>query len=196
MNQPQVILASTSQYRAELLRRILPRFEQCAPAVDESSLAHETPAQLAQRLAAAKAAAVAQQHHDHDALVIGSDQVASCAGRILNKPGDAIQAFEQLAWASSRTVTFQTAWSLLNTRNNQQWCGIDRTQVYFRHLEKTEIHRYLDHERPYDCAGSFKCEGLGIALFERIESLDPSALMGLPLIAVAAALREAGVPIP
>ncbi len=194
MNQPQVILASTSQYRAELLRRILPRFEQCAPAVDESSLANETPAQLAQRLATAKATAVAQQHHD--ALVIGSDQVASCAGLILDKPGDATRAFEQLAWASGRTVTFQTAWSLLDSHNNRQWCGIDLTQVYFRHLGKAEIHRYLDCERPYDCAGSFKCEGLGIALFERIESLDPSALMGLPLIAVAAALREAGVPIP
>jgi len=194
MKQAHVILASTSRYRAELLRRILPQFEQSAPAVDESPLANETPAQLAQRLATAKATAVARQHHD--ALVIGSDQVASCAGRILNKPGDAIQAFEQLVRASGRTVVFQTAWSLLDTRNNRQWCGIDRTEVYFRHLEKAEIHRYLDLEQPYDCAGSFKCEGLGIALFDRIESLDPSALIGLPLIAVAAALREAGVPIP
>ncbi|HEN47176.1 MAG TPA: septum formation protein Maf [Mizugakiibacter sp.] len=194
MNRPPVILASTSPYRAELLRRILPQFEQCAPAVDESPLANETPEQRAQRLAAAKATAVARQHND--ALVIGSDQVASCAGRILDKPGDATQAFEQLTWASGRPVAFQTAWNLLDAHNNRRWCGTDLTQVHFRHLGKAEIHRYLDREQAYDCAGSFKCEGLGIALFERIESLDPSALMGLPLIAVAAALREAGVAIP
>jgi septum formation protein len=191
---PRIVLASTSRYRAELLRRLLPDFEQRAPGTDEAALPGEAPDARAARLAIAKAAAVAVGLHD--ALVIGSDQVAELDGETLDKPGSAANARAQLATCSGRAVHFHTALCLLDTRSGRHQIHVDRTRVHFRALGAAEIERYVAREQPLDCAGSFKCEGLGISLFERIDSEDPTALVGLPLIALAALLRAAGVAVP
>ena len=191
---PRIVLASTSRYRAELLRRLLPDFEQRAPGTDEAALPGEAPDARAARLAAAKALAAAADLRD--ALVIGSDQVAELDGETLDKPGSAANARAQLAASSGRVVRFHTALCLLDTRNGQQQAHVDRTRAHFRTLTATEIDRYVAREQPLDCAGSFKCEGLGISLFDRIDSEDPSALIGLPLIALARLLRAAGVAVP
>lgn len=191
---PRIILASTSRYRAELLRRLLPEFEQRAPGTDEAALPGEEPEARAARLATAKAAAAADGLAN--ALVIGSDQVAELDGETLDKPGTAANARAQLAASSGRVVHFRTALCLLDTRDGRRQLHVDRTDVHFRALEATEIERYVAREQPLDCAGSFKCEGLGISLFERIASEDPSALIGLPLIALARMLRSAGVAVP
>ena len=189
-----LILASTSAYRAALLRRITDAFTQQAPDCDERALPAESiPAQAA-RLAATKAASVAARHAD--ALVLGSDQLAALDHAAIGKPGDHAGARRQLRAVSGRVLEFHTAWCLIDAASRQRWQGIDATRVHFRALSDAEIERYLLRERPYDCAGSFKCEGLGITLFERIESEDPTALIGLPLIAVAAALRAAGLQLP
>jgi septum formation protein len=194
MTTPRLILGSTSRYRAELLRRLVPVFEQCAPGTDEAAGPGEIPAARALRLAIAKAEAAATgQHH---ALVIGSDQVAELDGHMLDKPGSAERACAQLAASSGREVHFHTALCLLDTRDGQRHTHIDHTRVQFRQLGADEIARYVEREKPLDCAGSFKCEGLGISLFERIENQDPSALIGLPLIALARLLRKAGVVLP
>lgn len=187
---PRIVLASTSPYRRALLLRILPDFSVAAPAVDESARPGETPAALAQRLAAAKTRAVAMQFPGQ--IVIGSDQVAELDGRPLGKPGDHANACAQLASCSGRTLRFLTAICLLDATATEH-AAMDTTEVRFRTLDAREIDTYLRRERPYDCAGSFKCEGLGIALFERIRSDDPTALVGLPLIALAGLLRQAGV---
>jgi septum formation protein len=191
-----IILASTSRYRGELLRRLLPAFEQRAPGVDEASLPHEAPAARAVRLAAAKAQAVASTAGA--ALVIGADQVAALDGTLLDKPGDATVACAQLALCSSRTVDFHTGLCVLDTRGAgpARSIHLDTTRVRFRTLDADTIARYVEREQPLDCAGSFKCEGLGIALFEAIESTDPTGLIGLPLIALARLLREHGIDIP
>ena len=189
-----LILASTSAYRAALLRRIADAFTQQAPDCDERALPAESiPAQAA-RLAATKAASVAVQHAD--ALILGSDQLAALDHVAIGKPGEHANAHRQLRAVSGRVLEFHTAWCLIDAASRQRWQGIDVTRVHFRALGDDEIERYLLRERPYDCAGSFKCEGLGITLFERIESEDPTALIGLPLIAVAAALRAAGLQLP
>jgi septum formation protein len=189
-----LILASTSAYRATLLRRVYDDFLQIAPDCDERALPGETVAAQAQRLAAGKAASVAARHVD--ALVLGADQLAERDGHTVGKPGTHAAAHAQLAAASARTLQFHTAWCLLDAASGQRWQGCDVTRVHFRTLDAPAIERYLQRERPYDCAGSFKCEGLGIALFERIDSSDPTALIGLPLIALAAALRAAGLAVP
>jgi septum formation protein len=194
MTTPRIILGSTSRYRAKLLQRLLPTFEQCAPGTDESPRAGETPATRALRLATAKAEAAAGGQPD--ALVIGSDQVAELDGIVLDKPGSARRACNQLATCSGRRVHFHTALCLLDTRSGQRHTHLDHTCVHFRPLGADEIARYVERESPLDCAGSFKCEGLGISLFERIENDDPSALVGLPLIALARLLREAGITLP
>lgn len=194
MTTPRLILGSTSRYRAELLRRLLPSFEQRAPGTDESPLPGETPADRALRLAIAKAEAAASGQRD--ALVIGSDQVAELDGRVLDKPGTPERARAQLAASSGRSVHFHTALALLDTRDGRCRTHVDHTRVRFRVLDRAEIARYVEREQPLDCAGSFKCEGLGISLFERIENEDPSALIGLPLIALARLLREAGIALP
>jgi len=191
---PTVVLGSTSRYRAELLRRVLPDFEQRAPGTDEAPLPDETPRDRALRLAVAKARAVADGLED--ALVIGSDQVAELAGVVLDKPGTIERAREQLLASSGRQVHFHTALCLHDTRSGNDSVHVDHTVVTFRSLSPEEIDRYIERERPLDCAGSFKCEGLGISLFERIENEDPSALIGLPLIALARLLREAGIALP
>lgn len=191
-----LVLASTSRYRRELLARLSPAFRAVAPQVDETPRPGEAPAALAVRLAEAKARAVAAQCPG--ALVIGSDQVADLEGRPLGKPGTAAAAKAQLAASSGRSVIFHTAICLVDARAEPFAASaeIDTTAVAFRRLESGEIERYVETERPLDCAGSFKAEGLGISLFERIDSRDPTALIGLPLIALARLLRAAGVALP
>lgn len=194
MTGPRIVLASTSRYRADLLRRLLDDFEQVAPDVDEATVPGEMPAARAGRLAAAKASASPAELRD--ALVIGSDQVAALEGILLHKPGTMENAREQLRASSGRHVDFFTGVCVSSAREGRQWEALDHTRVFFRELEEAEIDRYLAHEQPLDCAGSFKSEGAGIALFERIETEDPSALVGLPLIALARLLRQAGRSIP
>lgn len=191
---PRIVLGSTSRYRAELLRRLLADFEQVAPGTDETARPGEAPMDRALRLAIAKAEAAA--HGFHGELVIGSDQVAELDGLILDKPGSAERAHAQLAASSGREVHFHTALCLLDTRNGRQHHHVDHTRVRFRTLGMAEIARYVEREQPLDCAGSFKCEGLGISLFESIDNSDPSALIGLPLIALARLLRDCGIELP
>lgn len=190
----RLILGSTSRYRAELLRRLWPDFEQRSPGTDETPLPGEEPSARAGRLAVAKAEAAASGLVD--ALVIGSDQVAELDGQTLDKPGTPERAHAQLAASSGRVVHFHTALCLFDTRTGQRLTHVDHTRVHFRTLDEAEIARYIEREQPLDCAGSFKCEGLGISLFERIENEDPTALVGLPLIALARLLRRAGMPLP
>jgi septum formation protein len=190
----RLVLGSTSRYRADLLRRLLPDFEQRAPGTDETLRPGEVPREGALRLAIAKAAGAG--HGLTDALVIGSDQLAELDGRALGKPGSIEGAHTQLAACAGREVHFHTALCLLDTRDGRQRTHVDTTRVRFRALSSAEIARYVEREQPLDCAGSFKCEGLGIALFDAIESVDPTALIGLPLIALARLLREAGLAIP
>ena len=190
---PRLVLASTSRYRAELLARLRLPFDSARPEVDEAPRPGEPPATLALRLAAAKAGAIAALHAD--AVVIGSDQVASCDGRTLGKPGTREAAIAQLLAMSGREAAFLTAVAVTGPGGGLV-TALDTTTVRFRPLSDDEIARYVDAERPLDCAGSFKCEGLGIALFEAIESRDPTALVGLPLIATARLLRGAGFALP
>ncbi|WNL47970.1 Maf family nucleotide pyrophosphatase [Dyella sp. BiH032] len=190
----RLILGSTSRYRAELLRRLWADFEQRSPGTDEAALPGEESAARALRLAIAKAEAAAAGIAD--ALVIGSDQVAELDGRILDKPGTPERAHAQLAASSGRIVHFHTALCLFDTRKGQRQTHVDHTRVHFRTLGEDEIARYIEREQPLDCAGSFKCEGLGISLFERIDNEDPTALIGLPLIALARLLRQAGAALP
>jgi septum formation protein len=191
-----LVLASTSRYRRELLARLTPDFRTLAPDVDETPHAGEPPAAVAARLAAAKGRAIAALCSN--ALVIGSDQVAELDGRAVGKPGTAQAARAQLAASSGRCVEFHTELCLIDTRTAipRELVASDSTRVMFRHLDHAEIARYVTAEKPLDCAGSFKAEGLGIALFERIESSDPTALIGLPLIALARLLRAVGVALP
>jgi 7-methyl-GTP pyrophosphatase len=188
------MLASTSRYRAELLRRLLVDFEQTAPDVDETALTQEPPHARASRLAEAKARAVSGGADN--ALVIGSDQVAALGGVVLHKPGNIANALQQLKASSGNHVDFFTGLCLIDTRNGECHRALDHTRAAFRTLGEDEIVRYVERERPLDCAGSFKSEGLGITLFERIETTDPTALIGLPLIALARLLRMAGVTVP
>lgn len=193
MADPPLVLASTSRYRAELLRRLGVPFTVAAPDVDEEQLSAETPESCAARLAEAKARAVASRHRG--GCVIGSDQVADWGGRILGKPGNPDRAREQLRCFSGQRVQFHTAVCVIAPDGAERGM-LDTTVVVFRALDDAEIERYVERESPLDCAGSFRSEGLGIALFERIESSDPTALVGLPLIGVAALLRQAGLRIP
>ena len=187
----QIILGSASPYRGELLARLGLRFQQCAAQVDETPVAGEHPAALAQRLAAVKARAVGTDHPC--AIIIGSDQTAECDGILLGKPGGFAKAREQLAQLSGRTARFYTAVALLDTHSDRLLCDLAVTEVRFRQLSATEIETYLHREAPYDCAGSFKAEGLGIVLFDAVLSDDPTALIGLPLIRVRRLLQELGV---
>ena len=191
MPNPPLILASTSRYRRELLGRLGLPFEVAAPGVDETALAGETPAVTAMRLAEAKARAVATDR-DHG-LVLGSDQVAACDGEAISKPETHANAVAQLRRLSGRTITFHTAVVLINAANGRVRREAVDVESTFRRLSATEIDAYLERERPYDCAGAVKSEGLGIVLFERIASDDPTALIGLPLIAVARLLRAEGI---
>lgn len=185
----RLVLASSSRYRRELLARLGLAFETESPDVDETEHADETPAELAARLAHAKARAVGTPGR----LVIGSDQVASLAGRILRKPGGHAAAVEQLTACAGRSVDFHTAACVIDSDTRREWHWTDLTRVTFTTRERAALERYVELEQPYDCAGGFKAEGLGICLFERIDSSDPTALIGLPLIFIARALTEAGL---
>jgi septum formation protein len=184
----EIILASTSRYRRELLARLQLPFTSRAPDVVESAVEGETPGAMAARLALAKARSIAAPN----ALVIGSDQVASLDGHILRKPGSAEVAVEQLRAAQGKAVLFHTAVAVIATGSGRTLQHVDRTEVLFRRLDDAALRQYVRLESPLDCAGGFKSEGLGIALFERISSEDPTALIGLPLIFVADALRKLG----
>lgn len=191
----KLILASTSRYRRELLERLRVPFECAAPGVDETVLAGELPEPLSLRLSVEKARAVALRHPD--AVVIGSDQTASIDGvTSIGKPGVHERAVEQLRSASGRELVFYSSMAILRLED-----GFDRritvdTRVRFRKLSDAEIESYLRAETPYDCAGAAKCEGLGISLLEAIDSTDPTAIIGLPLIKLSAILREAGFALP
>lgn len=187
-----LLLASTSRYRRELLERLRLPFHVARPDVDEAVLPGETPPALARRLAEAKAAAIAAHHRE--AWVIGADQVAEVDGQAIGKPGNREAAIAQLNAMSGRAIRFHTAICLL--REAELHVATDVTTVRFRALAAEEIERYVDLEQPFDCAGSFKSEGLGITLFEAIDSQDPTALVGLPLIALSRLLREAGFALP
>lgn len=189
---PQLILASTSPYRRTLLERLGVEFEVVAPGVGEQHLPGESPADRALRLATAKAEAVGVRHPQ--ALVIGSDQVAACGSDVLDKPGDAGRCREQLGRLSGHTAHFYTACVLLGAGLHR--AHVDTTTVLLRALGAAEIERYVAREQPFDCAGGFRAEASGIALFDCIESQDPTALIGLPLIWLAGALRAAGYRLP
>ena len=191
---PQLILASTSPYRRELLSRLALDFEVVAPEVSEEHQRGESPTDRALRLATAKAQAVSARHPH--ALVLGSDQVAACGAEVLDKPGDARRCREQLLRLSGHTAHFYTACVLLGAGAGLHLAHVDTTTVVFRELSASEIDRYIARERPFDCAGGFRAEALGITLFDCIESQDPTALIGLPLIWLAGALRAAGFQLP
>ncbi|MGE0623062.1 MAG: nucleoside triphosphate pyrophosphatase [Pseudomonadales bacterium] len=189
----QLILASSSRYRAALLERLGLPFRSRSPEVDETPLDGEAPRDLVARLAALKAEAGAR--NATEALVIGSDQVAELDGRILGKPGTAERARAQLAALSGREVVFHTGLCLFDTRDGSRQLAVVDTPVRFRPLTEDQIRDYVDRERPLDCAGAFKSEGLGIALFDRLGGTDPNALIGLPLIELCSMLARAGLPV-
>lgn len=189
--RPQLILGSTSRYRRELLERLRLPFDVVSPQVDETPRLGETPAAVAVRLAAAKAAAVAALHPE--AVVIGSDQVAELDGAPIGKPGTHERAVAQLRAMRGRSVVFHTAVAVQCAATGYAGAALAPVTVRFRDLSDAEIEHYLRTEQPYDCAGSAKCETLGIALLTAIESDDPTALVGLPLIRTCALLREAGI---
>jgi septum formation protein len=189
-----LILASTSAYRKELLARLKIPFQTFAPGIDEIPLKNESPSHTALRLAKAKSEAARSRFPA--ALIIGSDQVAVCEGITLPKPMTHEKAVEQLGRASGRSVRFFTALALYNSKSAAVQAEVVETQVRFRPLSQAEIERYLQAEPAYDCAGSAKAEGMGITLMESIESPDPTALIGLPLIALARMLRNQGVQLP
>lgn len=186
-----LILASTSRYRRELLLRLGLPFQTVRPDVDETPFPGESAPSLAHRLAEAKARSVAKNFPN--AWVIGSDQVAELNGHTIGKPENYERAADQLSAASGKSMRFYSAFCLLRIEPNKIIANTDITTVYFRQIKANEIERYLHKEQPYDCAGSFKAEGLGITLFDKIESNDPTGLIGLPLIGLSKALRQAGV---
>ena len=186
-----LVLGSTSRYRRELLERLRIPFAVTAPDVDETPQPGEAPQALARRLALAKARAVAALHPE--AVVIGSDQVADLAGQPLGKPGEHARAVAQLRQMRGQTVIFQTALAVVCLASGFEQVDLAEVRVVFRDLSDDEIEAYLLAEQPYDCAGSAKSEGLGIALLESIDNDDPTALIGLPLIRTARLLRQAGV---
>lgn len=190
----RLVLASTSPYRRELLARLQIPFEAVAPDADETPLADETPAETAERLAEAKAHAVAQRFPTH--LIIGSDQVAHIGEQRFGKPGTRDKAIAQLRAMSGKSIVFHTGLCLLNTATGRMHLRGIPTEVRFRELADEEITRYLDREDALNCAGSARAEGLGIALMEYMRGDDPNALIGLPLIALAEMLRAEGVALP
>ncbi len=187
----QLVLASTSPYRRALLEKLGLPFVCADPAVDESPLPGEEPVALARRLAEAKARAVARAHPG--SLIIGGDQLAVCNGEILGKPGNHANAVAQLQRISGQAVVFHTALCLYRPADERLWLEVEPYTVYFRQLDAARIERYLRREPAYNCAGSFKSEGFGITLCERLQGDDPNALVGLPLIRLTRMLEQAGV---
>ncbi len=190
-DHPPLLLASSSRYRRQLLERLQLPFIWASPEIDESALPDEPAEALVRRLAEAKARALVADHPAH--LIIGSDQVACLDDRIIGKPGDLANARRQLRAASGRSVRFLTGLCLLDSGSGRCQVVVEPFDVHFRSLTDTQIDRYLEHEQPFDCAGSFKSEGLGIALFEALHGRDPNALIGLPLIALVDLLQAEGV---
>lgn len=188
---PQLILASSSPYRRQLLQRLQLPFDWVAPEIDERPRPGESPGETARRLAGEKAAAVAASATD--AWVIGSDQVASLDGQPVGKPGDEATARAQLQRASGRELVFHTAVALHHHRHNRQFDALEIYRVRLRRLSPGQIERYVRRDLPLDCAGAFRAEGLGIALFEEMRGDDPTALIGLPLIRLTALLQRAGI---
>lgn len=188
-----VVLASSSPFRKQLLQRIGIDFETAAPEVDETPLPGEPPAELVKRLSEAKARAIGKSRQG---LIIGSDQVATIGDDILGKPGSHENAVAQLRKLSGNLVTFQTGLCLLDSTTNETQIDIIPFRVQFRKLDEQQIERYLCADQPYSCAGSFKSEGLGITLFERMQGDDPTALIGLPLIRLTSMLAQAGLVLP
>jgi MAF protein len=186
-----LVLASTSPFRRELLARLGLAFETASPEIDETREPDEPPQALVRRLAEQKARAVAADFPD--ALIIGSDQVACLGGQVLGKPGTRERALEQLRQASGREVIFETGLCLYDAGRDRAEVCCESYRVLFRQLSEAEIAGYVDREQPFGCAGSFKSEGLGITLFERLEGPDPTSLIGLPLIRLTALLRAAGI---
>ncbi len=201
-----VVLASESRYRAKLLCRLGIKFTKMSPNIDETPFPSENAPQLCQRLAWQKALAVRdsvqanppEKPHDHalEHLIIASDQMAFGANQLLGKPGTVEAACAQLEAISGQQVLFYTALHILNARSGQEYVALDVTKVQIRKLNKQTISRYVELERPLDCAGSFKAESLGIALFDSISSEDPTGLIGLPLIKVCEGLRQLGMQLP
>ena len=195
---PALLLASSSIYRRELLTRLQLPFICHSPDIDESPLPNETPRALVERLAVSKARALAQSYPEH--IIIGSDQVAVLDQQIIGKPLHAEGAFKQLRAASGRSVTFLTALAIIDTRktNNTPKEQVDCVPftVHFRTLSDAQILRYIDQEQPFDCAGSFKSEGLGVSLFQATEGTDATSLVGLPLIRLCDMLNNCGIAIP
>jgi septum formation protein len=191
---PRLVLASTSKYRRALLDRLMIPFTVNGPMVDETAQPGEDPIALVHRLAKAKAQAVAERFPE--SVIIGSDQVAVNGRTILGKPGTADRCIQQLSDASGQRVLFHTGVHIIDLRNRRHEAHVDTTTVHFRALSAEEIRRYVEKESPLDCAGGFKVEALGITLFERVDSQDPTALTGLPLIWVSGALRRAGLTLP
>ncbi len=194
MTIPDLILASSSPFRQALLTRLHLPFESISPQVDESIHSGEIPIDYVTRLARSKAKAVASQHSD--ALVIGSDQCAYLEGEILGKPGTKDRALAQLKNASGKEVVFYTGLCVMQAASGFEETDFVKYHVGFRNLDDNQIERYLDAEQPYNCAGSFKSEGLGIALFSHMRGDDPTALIGLPLIRLVSMLQAAGLKIP
>ncbi|NOZ54181.1 MAG: septum formation inhibitor Maf [Gammaproteobacteria bacterium] len=190
----KLVLASTSPFRQTLLRKLELPFETQAPNIDETPLSDESPNELVARLSKAKANIVSKQYND--ALIIGSDQVAILAGQIIGKPLNHDNAVSQLQQTSGKRVDFVTGLCLLNSRTGQTQITCVPFSVYFRNLSKTQIERYLKKDKPYNCAGSFKSEGFGISLFEKLSGDDPNALIGLPLIELIRMLHHEGVDVP
>lgn len=189
-----LILASTSRYRKALLEKLGLPFECASPEVDESPLHGESAQELVARLAHAKASAVASQY-DHG-LIIGSDQVCVCDGQILGKPGTVEAAVAQLMAAQGKSVSFYTGLCVVDAENGQAKQLVEPFTVHFRKLDEAAIRRYVAAELPLDCAGSFKCEGMGIVLFKSLEGRDPNALIGLPLIGLIELLDQHGLALP
>lgn len=194
MTLPPLVLASTSPYRRALMGRLHLPFTTCAPEIDETPLPGEPPAATAERLALAKARAVAERHPN--ALIIGSDQVAYCGDQRFGKPGSRENARRQLRDLSGKVVVFHTGLCLLNSGSNRHHLRGVGTEVRFRELAQAEIERYLDKEDALNCSGSARSEGLGISLLEWMRSDDPTALIGLPLIALCEMLRTEGLALP
>ncbi len=192
--KPEVILASSSVNRRELLGRLIDGFRVCEPVGGEPLLFGETGRERALRLSFFKAESVKAAYPSH--LIIGSDQVAECEGRLLHKPGTSEQARADLAWSSGRSIHFWTGLVLLDTRTGSESTMVDHTRVWMRTLSAEEIDRYLEADQPWSCAASFRAESRGPALWRGLLTRDPTALVGLPLIRLAHFLRQAGYPVP
>ena len=196
LSQPQIILASTSTYRQSLLNKLQIEFKTAAPNIDESPHPDESAPDLVSRLAFEKAKAVADSTLETESWIIGSDQVCTLDGKIIGKPGTKEKAIQQLESANGKKVTFYTGLCLYQNRTGQTQLIVEPFSVYFKKLTEAQIYNYVQKDNPIDCAGSFKSEGLGITLFEKLEGRDPNTLVGLPLIALTDMFAQWGLCLP